>query len=136
LGRDLPFFAGEDFYGGFYGKKNYRSGRKTAFAADYTAQPAAPVRHVRLDGARAVPPACGSGDLSFHERRGHAALPVHLQMETARLSRFQFRFHLSGSRGYRHRGYDLCRRAKRIHLLRPVFHDSRAPCKEDRDFMD
>ena len=61
---------------------------------------------------------------------------AHLQMETARLSRFQFRFHLSGSCGYRHRGYDLCRRAKRIHLLRPVFHDSRAPCKEDRDFMD
>ena len=60
MGRGLPFFAGEDFYGGFYGKKNYRSGRKTAFAADYTAQPAAPVRHVRIDGARAVSPACRS----------------------------------------------------------------------------
>ena len=65
MGRGLPFSRVKFFMEGFMEKKNYRSGRKTAFAADYTAQPAAPVRHVRIDGARAVPPACGSGDLSF-----------------------------------------------------------------------
>ena len=64
MGRGLPFSRVKVLWRVLW-KKNYRSGRKTAFAADYTSQPAAPVRHVRLDGARAVPPACGSGDLSF-----------------------------------------------------------------------